>query len=92
MYEATHQDEARYIPPAKYALIHKAAVEQCDAIDGVKDGVIEDPQRCKFDPAVLECKGTESSACLTAAQVHAARQIYSDLVNPGTKSLIFPGL
>jgi feruloyl esterase len=92
MYEATHKDEARYIPSAKYALIHKAALEQCDAMDGVKDGLIENPKRCRFDPAALACKGTETSGCLTAAQIQAARQIYSDLVNPRTKSQIFPGL
>ena len=92
MYEATHKDEARSIPPAKYPLIHKSAVEQCDAIDGVKDGLIENPKRCKFDPAVLECKGTETSGCLTGGQVQAARQIYSDLVHPRTNSKIFPGL
>jgi feruloyl esterase len=54
--------------------------------------LIENPKRCKFDPAVLECKGTVTSECLTGGQVQAARQIYSDLVNPRTKSLIFPGL
>jgi len=92
MYEATHKDEANYIPPAKYPLIHKAAVDQCDALDGVKDGLIENPRRCKFDPSVLECKGSETAACLTKGQVQAAKVIYSNLVNPRTKSEIFAGL
>src|SRR4051812_3934699 len=52
----THKDEAGYIPPAKYAVLHKAALEQCDMNDGVQDGVIEDPTRCRFDPKVVECK------------------------------------
>jgi len=81
----THKNEAGYIPPAKYAAIHKAAVDQCDALDGVKDGVIEDPTRCKFDPKVIECKGEDGSACLTAPQVELARRIYA---GPG----FFPGL
>ncbi|HTA44537.1 MAG TPA: tannase/feruloyl esterase family alpha/beta hydrolase [Bryobacteraceae bacterium] len=81
----THKDEAGYIPPAKYAAIHKAALDQCDALDGVKDGVIEDPKRCKFDPKVLECKQGDDSSCLTAAQVDVARKIYH---GPGN----FPGL
>jgi len=41
---------------------------------------------------VLECKGAETSTCLTKGQVQAARQIYSGLTNPRTKSQIFPGL
>jgi feruloyl esterase len=81
----THKNEAGYIPPAKYAAIHKAALDQCDALDGVKDGVIEDPGRCKFDPKVLECKGEDGPACLTAPQVELARKIYA---GPG----FFPGL
>jgi feruloyl esterase len=81
----THKNEAGYIPPAKYAAIHKAALDQCDALDGVKDGVIEDPGRCKFDPKVLECKGEDGPSCLTAPQVELARKIYA---GPG----FFPGL
>ena len=53
----TLQDAASYIPPAKYPLIHRAVLEACDALDGVKDGLIEDPRRCKFDPKILLCKG-----------------------------------
>ncbi len=81
----THKDEAGYIPPAKYPLIHKAVLDQCDALDGVKDGVLEDPTRCKFDPKVLECKQGDDSTCLTTAQVEVARKIYH---GPGN----FPGL
>lgn len=81
----THRNEAGYIPPAKYAAIHKAALDRCDALDGVKDGVIEDPTRCKFDPKVIECKGEDGSSCLTAPQVELARKIYA---GPG----FFPGL
>jgi feruloyl esterase len=81
----THKNEAGYIPPAKYAAIHKAALDQCDALDGVKDGVIEDPTRCKFDPKAIECKGEDGPSCLTAPQVELARKIYA---GPG----FFPGL
>jgi feruloyl esterase len=51
--QAAHKDEAAYIPPEKYALLHQSVLEVCDAIDGVNDGVLEDPTRCHFDPAVL---------------------------------------
>jgi feruloyl esterase len=89
--QAVHKDEASYIPVSKYPLIHNAVLEACDAIDGVKDGVIEDPTRCRFDPKVLECKGADGPSCLSSAQAEAARKIYSGPVNPRTKAAIFPG-
>jgi feruloyl esterase len=89
---AAHKDEASYIPPAKFPLIHKAAIEACDSLDGVKDGVLEDPMRCRFDPKVLECKGDDTSACLTPQQVETARKIYRGAHNPRTGQEIFPGM
>ena len=75
--QAVHKEEASYIPPAKYPLLHNAVLEACDALDGVRDGILGDPQRCKFDPEVLRCAGADGPACLTAAQVEAARTIYA---------------
>lgn len=90
--QAVHKHEASYIPPTKYPLIHDAVLEACDALDAVKDGVLEDPTHCKFDPMVLECKRADSPGCLTAPQVEAARKIYTPTTNPRTKRQIFPGL
>jgi feruloyl esterase len=89
--QAAHKDDASYIPPAKYALIHNAVLAACDARDGVKDGILEDPTRCKFDPKELECKEGDSASCLTAAQVETARKIYAPPTNPRTKQALFPG-
>jgi feruloyl esterase len=89
---AVHRDEASYIPPTKYPAIHQAALEACDARDGVRDGLIDDPTTCRFDPQVLECKGTDSNSCLSPAQVIAAQRIYSPAVNPRTRQEIFPAL
>jgi feruloyl esterase len=86
-----HKDDASYIPPSKYPLIHAAALSACDEQDGVKDGVIENPQRCKFDPKVLECKGGDAADCLTAPQVEAVRKIYSPVLNRRTGAAIVPG-
>ncbi len=88
---AVHGDELSYIPPSKYPLIHQAVLDACDAGDGVSDGVLEDPTRCRLDPATLECKGADSPACLTAPQVEASRKIYSPVLNPRTGRPIFPG-
>jgi feruloyl esterase len=88
---ATLKDPASYIPKEKFPLIHQAALDACDAMDGVKDGIIDDPTRCRFDPKVLECKGAEGPSCLTTPQVEAARKIYSPAKNPRTGAEIYPG-
>lgn len=89
--QATHKDEASFIPPGKFALIHNAVLQACDAKDGVKDGVLEDPTRCNFDPKELECKDAEGPTCLTKAQVETARIIYTPYPNQSDKRNIFPG-
>ncbi len=88
----TSKDPAAFLPPAKLRALHKAALEACDSLDGVKDGIIEDPTRCHFDPATVQCKGTESDTCLTAPQVASARKIYEGAKNPETGKQIFPGM
>jgi feruloyl esterase len=75
--QAVHKDAASYIPPAKYAILHKAALDACDTIDGLKDGLIEDPTRCHFDPKALLCKSGDKPTCLTAPQLEAARKTYA---------------
>jgi len=90
--QAVHKDEASFIPPNKFGHIHKAVLEACDALDGVKDGVLEDPTRCHFDPKTLLCKDGDTADCLTATQVEAARKIYGGAKNPRTGKEIFPGL
>lgn len=80
-----------YIPPAKLPAIQKAVLAACDALDGVKDGLIEDPRVCKFDPAVLKCNGADTPDCLTEPQIEAVRKIYAGPKNPRTGEQIFPG-
>jgi len=84
--------DASFIPQTKYAAINGAALDACDALDGATDRLIENPKACKFDPAVLACKEADSDACLTPAQVEAARAMYAPLVNPRTKETVSPGL
>jgi feruloyl esterase len=73
-------------------LIHAAVMQACDKLDGVADGVLENPKVCQFDPQVLQCKGDDAADCLTAAQVASARRIYAVTNNPKTGEVIFPGL
>src|SRR5215813_10191728 len=90
--QTVHKDEASYIPPAKYPAIHAAVLQQCDAMDGVKDAVLEDPTKCKFDPKVLACKDGDAPSCLTASQVEAATKLYAGPTNTKTDQQLFPGL
>ena len=78
------------VPAAKFALIHQAVLAACDALDGVKDGVMEDPRNCHFDPKTLICKSGDASDCLTVAQAQTVTKIYEPATNPRTKAIIFP--
>jgi feruloyl esterase len=89
---ATLANPAGFLPPAKLELIHQAALRACDELDGVKDGLIEDPMRCHFDPGTLLCKDAGIEGCLTAPQVESARKIYGGAKNPRTGKQIFPGM
>jgi feruloyl esterase len=77
--QALQKEEAR-LTPAKQQTLHAAVVQACDGIDGVKDGLIENPLACKFDPKVLECSGADGPSCLTPAQVATARLLYAPTV------------
>jgi len=90
--QAVHKDDASYIPPAKYKAINDAVLAKCDAEDGAKDGLLTTPNRCQFDPSVLQCKAGDEVSCLTAAQVAAAKQIYTPAKNPRNGQEIFPAL
>jgi len=79
------------IPAEKLPAINKAVLSACDATDGLADGVIADPRRCKFDASVLTCKGDDNHECLTAPQVTALQKIYQGPKNPRTGEAIFPG-
>ncbi|HEY9430197.1 MAG TPA: tannase/feruloyl esterase family alpha/beta hydrolase [Blastocatellia bacterium] len=83
-------DPASYIPAKKLKAIETAVLAACDARDGVTDGVLDDPTKCGFDPAVLLCKGAETDECLTENQVAALKKIYAGPRN-AKGQLIIPG-
>jgi feruloyl esterase len=68
--------------------LHRAVRDACDANDGVKDGLLEDPGRCAFDPESLRCDGSREGACLTASQIESARLIYSPMTNAATRRAV----
>jgi feruloyl esterase len=89
--QAFERDATAKVPAAKFAAITAAVMNKCDALDGVKDGVLENPKACTFDPAVLACKGTPDNSCLTPPEVDTVKALYASPANPKSKRLI-PGL
>ncbi len=92
IWQATHKDAASFIPPAKYPVLHRAALDACDALDGLKDGIIGDVAHCSFDPSVTLCGAGDAPSCLTAPQVEAAKKIYAGPHNPRTGEEIYSPL
>ena len=79
-----------YIPSSKIPAIAAAVNNACDARDGVRDGVLNDPRKCHFDPAPLLCKGGDSDSCLTPEQVTALEKLYEGAHDSRGRE-IFPG-
>lgn len=106
---AVLKDPASNLPPPALGVLYRAALAACDSADGVTDGVLDDPRRCKFDPAAVQCPAHSTTsgqaastssgqanqvpgACLTSAQVDAARRVYGGVKDPRTGAQLYPGL
>lgn len=79
------------IPAAKLPFIQKAVIDRCDALDGVKDGLLENPPACHFDPSVLLCHGADTAQCLTQPELATLQKIYAGPKDPVTGEQIYPG-
>jgi hypothetical protein len=65
------------ITAPKATLLNNAVMAACDGVDGLVDGLIDDPRNCRFDPATIACPpGTDSPTCLTAEELKAAQKLY----------------
>jgi feruloyl esterase len=89
--QALTVDAASFIPPAKIAVIATAVNAACDDLDGVHDGILNDPRRCHFDPVAIQCKpGEETAQCLTPPQAAALKAIYAG-PHDSKGQEVFPG-
>jgi feruloyl esterase len=88
---ATHHGSEEILSADKLRLVTRAFKESCDAKDGLKDGLIDDPRKCGFDPGTLLCKGGSTDGCLSTDEVAAIRKVYGGARNPRTGKQIFPG-
>lgn len=86
-YQAMAATPDSWLSPEKLKAIHTEAVRQC----GDADGVIENPEGCRFDPSKIRCEAGDAPGCLTSAQLAALRNIYSGPRNPRTGASILGG-
>jgi feruloyl esterase len=94
MAQVALKDQADRILPTQYPLIHDAILKQCDAIDGVKDGLLEDPTKCHFDPKPIVCASSgepaSGASCLTPRQAVSAQALLGP-AKTATGREVFPG-
>ncbi|MBI4266673.1 MAG: tannase/feruloyl esterase family alpha/beta hydrolase [Acidobacteria bacterium] len=88
-WQAATRSEASRLSPEKLRLLHEASVAACDGLDGARDGLIGDSERCQIDPGALQCKDVDRPTCLTAPQVEAVRQMYAPPTHSRTGRRLF---
>ena len=90
--QALHATEtSSEIPPEKVPVIGDAVLASCDGVDGLVDGLIDDPRRCSFEPESLLCAHDDAPNCLTPSQLEALKKIYAGPTDSHGRRL-FPGL
>ena len=90
-----HSRFAGILDEAGWARIAAKAIHDCDALDGLTDGVIEDPRRCRFRPADMGCDRVAGVGCLSPDQVALAERLYAPLVDENGKRIddgLLPGV
>ncbi|HXP85359.1 MAG TPA: tannase/feruloyl esterase family alpha/beta hydrolase [Bryobacteraceae bacterium] len=80
------------IPAFKLKMLSEKVYEQCDAKDGLKDGLIDDPRKCGFKASrdLPTCaSGVDQPDCFTTGQIAVLERIYGDVMSQGKR--FFPG-
>ena len=76
----------------KLPLLHQEVLEQCDAADGLKDGLISEPQLCRPDLSKITCQaGRSSDACLTPEQAQVTQKLYRGAHDEADRGLVIGG-
>ena len=89
-YTATGNTTApSFIPTDYWPVIHQDILDQCDALDGYVDGILEDPLLCNYDPSGLACGANGTANCLTPPQIETVHKIFSPLYGLNG-SLVYP--
>lgn len=86
------EDQEAWIPRSKLPAFGNAVNSACDTIDGIEDGILQNPLACNFKPASIQCPvGINNDSCLTPKQVSAVEKIWSG-VETSSGELVYPGL
>ena len=64
---------------ADWTLYESSVTRTCDRLDGVEDGILENPMRCRFEVATLACKPGQETGCLPSAKAAMLSQIVSPM-------------
>jgi feruloyl esterase len=92
-HQFAHRTAQSALPDAALKVLNAAALQACDQLDGVRDGVIENPLQCHFDPATVLCGSPGApSECLNAEQVDSARFVYRPVKRPDNGAVVSNGL
>lgn len=84
-------NSSAYVRPEQWKAIQAEQIKKFDPLDGVTDGIIDDPTQFRFDPMSLAC-GTgvlNDSFCLNAEQVTSVTAAYQPLAN-GAGEIVYP--
>lgn len=68
-------------------LVANAVLQRCDKLDGLVDGMIDNPQACRFDPAELQCQGGKTDSCLSPQQVKVLKKVFAGAKNSSGHAL-----
>lgn len=90
--DSSFVNSSNFITPAMWiSLIHEEVLRQCDGLDGVIDGIIEDSTQCNFCPETMLCANATSRNCLTSIQVEMVREIFRPF-HDAQGELIYPAM
>lgn len=93
MYVCAQAAENEALSQEHLTLIGDAVIAHCDELDGVKDGLVENPLGCDFDVATLTCAANQNtSTCLSTLQVDAVKTIYAGPHDARTNTSLYPGM
>ncbi|MDE2403561.1 MAG: tannase/feruloyl esterase family alpha/beta hydrolase [Sphingomonadales bacterium] len=80
---------------ADWALYESRVFAQCDGLDGVRDGIVENPLACRFRTATLLCRPGQGDGCLTAPKLAMIDRIIAPMPDENGRAMdggLFPGV
>ena len=89
----TDASDPKFLTYDQWLIVEQAIVDQCDEpLDGVADGIIEDPTICQLDAdKITLCNDTVTANCLTSTQINTVKEVFTELYNADGE-LLYPSL